>query len=118
MNIEPMRSRPFSRERFERNLNLLCEMIKTGRLLLREGLSVDGLLRVRYLPNRRADLLSVDESTRLKANMMAQMEERVWEGDAGKRAKKGESSTEKSPPASSPNEKRSRATKKPRKRRR
>lgn len=32
--------------------------------------SLDGLTRVRYLPNGRIDFLSVDESARLLANMM------------------------------------------------
>ena len=35
--------------------------------------TIDGIRRVRFLPNRRIDLVSVDESTRLTANMMAEM---------------------------------------------
>jgi hypothetical protein len=42
-----------------------------------QGLSslVDGLTRVRYLPNGRIDFLSVDESARLTANMMNDFDE-------------------------------------------
>ena len=35
--------------------------------------AIEGILKVRYLPNKRIDFLSVDESARLQANMMADM---------------------------------------------
>jgi len=72
--ITLMRSRPFSRESFERNLFILRETMKSGRFFVARGIPMDGLLRVRGLPNGRIDLLSVDESTRLKANMMAEFD--------------------------------------------
>jgi hypothetical protein len=37
----------------------------------------DGILRVRHLPNGRVDMLSIDESTRLIANMCAMMDGRA-----------------------------------------
>lgn len=37
--------------------------------------AIEGLLRVRRLPNGRIDFLSVDESARLQANMTAQITE-------------------------------------------
>jgi hypothetical protein len=40
----------------------------------RNQCAIDGLLRVRYLPNGRTDLLSIDEGTRLTANMCARMD--------------------------------------------
>ncbi|HWO26323.1 MAG TPA: AVAST type 1 anti-phage system protein Avs1c [Kofleriaceae bacterium] len=72
--ITLMRSRPFSRESFERNLFILREIMMNGRLFHLRGLPMEGLLRVRELPNGRIDLLSVDELTRLKANMMAEFD--------------------------------------------
>jgi hypothetical protein len=41
-----------------------------------QGIPVDGLLRVRALPNGRIDLLSIDEGTCLIANTIADMEAR------------------------------------------
>jgi hypothetical protein len=40
---------------------------------------LEGLARVRYLPNGRIDFLSVDESARLQANMTAQFDEEAFE---------------------------------------
>lgn len=64
---------PTSRAEFERNLFLLAEKMAQGKFSIARGLGIDGLLRVRHLPNGRVDLLSIDEATRLKANMMNQM---------------------------------------------
>jgi hypothetical protein len=44
-----------------------------GKFHLAEGISLDGLARVRFTPNGRIDFLSVDESARLEANMMPNM---------------------------------------------
>jgi len=74
MPIDPMKT-PATRAEFERNLNLLQARFRQGRILLAHTIRTEGLLRVRYLPNGRIDLLSVDESVRLQANMMAQMGE-------------------------------------------
>lgn len=63
---------PRTRSEFERNLHLLRAAISSGKLSFAPGISVEALLRVRRLPNGRIDLLSVDESARLQANMMAQ----------------------------------------------
>lgn len=69
---------PSSRAKFERNLNFLAEALHQGRFNVAPGLShtIDGLRRVRYLPNHRVDLLTVDESTRLNANMMTRFLDR------------------------------------------
>ncbi len=45
-------------------------------MALAPNISLDGLLAVRHLPNGRVDLLSVDESTRLLANMTSNMSKR------------------------------------------
>jgi hypothetical protein len=68
-----MNSIPTSREEMERNMFVLAEVIKDGRLRIPSHLShsVEGLARVRRLPNRRIDLLSISEMARLQANMMA-----------------------------------------------
>lgn len=66
---------PSSRAKFERNLNLLGEALKQGRFKIASNLSAsfDGIRRVRFLPNHRIDLLTVDEMTRLNANMITRM---------------------------------------------
>ena len=73
MKIERMRNIPSSRAELERHLFLLGEALKSGKMRFASGLSLDGLRRLRKLPNGRVDLLSLDEMTRLKANMMANM---------------------------------------------
>lgn len=73
--IKPMQP-PETRAEFERRLNLLRERMRQGKMHFSQNVvrSLDGLLRVRFLPNGRIDFLSVDESTRLQANMMTQFE--------------------------------------------
>jgi len=61
---------PTTRAAFERKLNILKEVIEGGRIQFAMGVRTDGLTRVRCLPNGRIDLLSIDESTRLTANMV------------------------------------------------
>ena len=63
---------PPTRAEFERNLHLLHRQIEDGKFHVARGVSLDGLARVRFLPNGRIDFLSVDESARLNANMIAQ----------------------------------------------
>lgn len=85
---------PSTRAEFERNFNLLHHQIVEGKLHFAQGLrrSLDGLMRVRHLPNGRIDFLSVDESARNLANSSSQfseenfpnmMEEEVHESDDG-----------------------------------
>lgn len=62
---------PMTRGEFEERINLTHEQIHTGKLDT-NGL-LDGLLDVRYLPNGRIDMLSVNEMVRLNANMSHQM---------------------------------------------
>lgn len=63
---------PKSRSDFEHHFFLLAERINQDKLRLARGIRTDGLRRVRKLPNGRLDLLSIDEMTRLMANMCAQ----------------------------------------------
>ena len=60
---------PSTRAEFEERMNYMCEILKQGKMYYsREVGGVDSLLAVRYLPNGRIDLLSIDESARLQAN--------------------------------------------------
>lgn len=72
---------PRTRAEFERNFNLLHRQIKDGKFHVAQGLSraIEGILRVRFLPNGRIDFLSVDESARLEANTMANMSDGLFE---------------------------------------
>ncbi len=75
---------PRTRAEFERNFHLLARQRKGGKLFVQEGLSrsIAGLARVRPLPNGRTDFLSVDESARLQANMINQLQRRVFSGES------------------------------------
>ena len=65
---------PSTRAEFEERMNYAREQLINGKMHFSEGLRVpDSLLNVRYLPNRRIDLLSIDEMARLNANMAYQM---------------------------------------------
>lgn len=76
MNMDSMKT-PRTRAEFERNFHLLHRQIADEKFFIAQGLShsIDGIARVRFLPNGRIDFLSVDESARLQANMMNQFSE-------------------------------------------
>ncbi len=63
---------PFTRREFERNFYITAELMKKGKMHFSDRVdgTIDGLLRVRYLPNGRIDFLSVNEMARLHVNMM------------------------------------------------
>jgi hypothetical protein len=72
---------PSTRAEFEERMNYMCEILKQGKMhFSREVGGVDSLLTVRYLPNRRIDLLSIDESARLQANTSYHMRNMNFEG--------------------------------------
>jgi hypothetical protein len=75
---------PSNRAEFERNFHLLQRAAKDGKLRFASGLSrtLDGLARVRVLPNGRIDFLSVDESARCLANSSANFSEESFEKPA------------------------------------
>ncbi|MDB1111344.1 AVAST type 1 anti-phage system protein Avs1c [Pseudomonas extremaustralis] len=65
---------PGTRADFEERMSVLAELCQTGRMRFVEGVGgMESLSRVRYLPNGRVDLLSIDESARLQANSAHQM---------------------------------------------
>lgn len=68
MNTESMQT-PTTRAEFERNFHLLQEQIRQEKF--KSFVSLTGLAKVRFLPNGRIDLLSINEQARLNANMMA-----------------------------------------------
>ena len=60
---------PSTRAEFEERMNYAREQLINGKMHFSKGLrGPDSLLNVRYLPNRRIDLLSIDEMARLHAN--------------------------------------------------
>lgn len=89
--IKPMRS-PQTRAEFERRLHLLREQLRQGKMYFSSSVvrGIDGLQRVRMLPNGRIDFLSVDESTRLQANMMIQFQEELSNPEGSAHSSAGE----------------------------
>ncbi|WP_424949140.1 AVAST type 1 anti-phage system protein Avs1c [Delftia tsuruhatensis] len=64
---------PSSRAEFEECMQMVREQLIQGKLMFNKGLrGPESLLKVRLLPNRRIDLLSIDESARLQGNMARQ----------------------------------------------
>lgn len=65
---------PMTRAEFERNFHLLQERLRNGKMFFADLKMTLGIQKVKYLPNGRIDLLSINESARLNANMMAQFD--------------------------------------------
>lgn len=65
-----------SRIEFEQKLNMLAEKIINGRISFAQHTkkAMNGLTKVRKLPNGRIDLNTVDESVRSTANMIGQLD--------------------------------------------
>ena len=68
-----MKSRPRSRAEFERNMNMLSESFFKKTIQINASLhrTIQGIQKTRVLPNQRVNLLTVDESSRLQANTIA-----------------------------------------------
>lgn len=74
MKMETMKSIPITREDFERNMFILVDKITNGEHLFSQGSGqAQSLLKVRELPNKRINFLTVNETARLKANHIASM---------------------------------------------
>lgn len=98
--------RPSTRAEFERNLHLLHHKEQLGQFKVASHLShaLEGLDRLRPLPNGRMDFLSVDDSARMQANMLANMmnfepEKPAEGGNQPDVASKDESTPREPPPA-------------------
>lgn len=71
--LTPMHT-PYTRAEFEERMYYAREQLINGKMHFTKGLrGPDSLLNVRHLPNRRIDLLSIDELARLTANQAYQM---------------------------------------------
>lgn len=63
---------PSNRKEFERHIDILAECIEKRRFHMPpDRRLVQGLVNARQLPNRRTNFLTIDESTRLLANSLA-----------------------------------------------
>ena len=72
---------PYTRAEFEERMNYLRELMMNGKMKFAGGLrGPDSLLNVRQLPNRRIDLLSIDEMARLTANEFYQTRNMDFDG--------------------------------------
>lgn len=68
---------PNTREEFENRMNRLHYSIVNGKMHFASDLQkmpIEELLHLRSMPNGRLDLLTVDESARLNANMTVQFD--------------------------------------------
>lgn len=68
---------PNTREEFENRMNRLHYSIVNEKMQFSSDLQrmpIEELLHLRSMPNGRLDLLTVDESVRLNANMMVQFD--------------------------------------------
>ncbi len=74
MSIRSMKT-PKTREEFEYGFQLLTNSLNNNKMQFspQAMAGVEGLKKLRYLPNGRIDFLSVNESARLQANMHATM---------------------------------------------
>ena len=63
---------PLTRAEFERRFHVLRESLINRKFHITANCTqiADNLVKIRELPNRRIDLLTIDESARLTANMM------------------------------------------------
>jgi len=74
--FEPRTASYDSRKSFERNAFILAEKIHDGTIKFNKGMDrlFTGLTSVRELPNKRINLLTIDESVRSMMHMMSQMD--------------------------------------------
>ena len=84
MNIEPMDT-PKTRVEFERRFHYLYHQIKAGKFHVGPNIPMDGVVKVRNLPNGRIDFLSVNEQARLHANTIYNMRNFKVPEDSGLR---------------------------------
>jgi len=62
---------PMNRFEYERNLYIIAEQMRNGKFRCSSRDYVESFRKVRKLPNKRFDLLTIDETVRLSANMSA-----------------------------------------------
>ena len=78
MSIGIMKT-PKTREEFEYGFHLLSDSLNNNKMQFspQAMAGVEGLKKLRYLPNGRIDFLSVDESARLMANTQVTMSNNI-----------------------------------------
>lgn len=81
MKIEQMET-PKTRSEFELRFHYLHDKIKHGKFHVNAGVSIEGILKVRKLPNGRIDFLSVDEQARSSANHLYMMRNFKMSGES------------------------------------
>ncbi|WP_166172157.1 AVAST type 1 anti-phage system protein Avs1c [Acinetobacter sp. SA01] len=64
---------PNTRAEFEYRFHLLRDMMEKDMFRVNQGISLEGLSKIRYLPNGRIDFLSVDEQARCMVNTTLKM---------------------------------------------
>lgn len=74
--FEPRIASYDSRKSFERSALMLAESINAGKIHFNKGMThlFTGLTRVRELPNKRINLLTIDESVRSVMHIIPQMD--------------------------------------------
>jgi|26BtaG_2_1085354.scaffolds.fasta_scaffold02917_2 hypothetical protein len=78
MSIGIMKT-PKTREEFEYGFHLLSDSLNNNKMQFSPQAmpGIEGLKKLRYLPNGRIDFLSVDESARLMANTQVTMSNNI-----------------------------------------
>ncbi|EKT4500647.1 AVAST type 1 anti-phage system protein Avs1c [Flavobacterium psychrophilum] len=67
---------PKNRKEFEKHLYILAESIERGTFHISSGFrTTKGLMNVKKSPNKRIDFKTVDESARLLANSITNMQQ-------------------------------------------
>ncbi len=69
MMVESRKNYRDSRLEFERHINLLIESIESGQMIIPKNLIKpnDGIFKIRYSPNKRINLNTIDEMVRTMA---------------------------------------------------
>ena len=75
--FESRKSYRDTRVEFERELNILLEMIKSGKMRFAQGMNIEkSLMSARFAPNGRIDLLTINSAVRSMAMMV---DRKQWE---------------------------------------
>jgi hypothetical protein len=68
-NIQKMSNIPNNRAEFEKNIHIFRELMMNDKVQFAQGLkSIDDILKVKKLPNKRVDFLSVGDLARATIN--------------------------------------------------
>ena len=63
---------PLTRAEFERRFNIFKELVYNGKIIHPDSKEMnESILKINILPNKRIDLLTIDEIARVTVNTMA-----------------------------------------------